>query len=186
MRPINIPATQAMKDVINTRNANTTMEVNVENSAMRRQVEVTVDEDQRPNADGPTDIQPNMTRPATNRRVEQPSVIQCNCHYQQSEGVRNTTFLPTENQRLNVHTEYEDRTNGASKFFHGKRQTDENGLRECQIIRILPDESNDYMNIVRESVSAQTRSEPKPMFVNNYFVGDNNWRSVPRGNTDSI
>ena len=186
MRPMNIPAAQAMNDVINTRNANTTTEVNVENSATRRQVEVTVDEGQRPNADGPTDIQPNMTRPAANRRVEQPSGIQCNCHCQQSEEARKTTFLPTESQRLNVHTEYEDRTNGASKFFRGKRQTDENGLRECQIIRILPDESDDYMDIVRESVSAQTRSEPKPMFVNNYFVGDNNWRSVPRGNTDSI
>ena len=64
MRPMNIPAAQAMNDVINTRNANSTTEVNVENSATRRQVEVTVDEGQRPNADGPTDIQPNMTRPA--------------------------------------------------------------------------------------------------------------------------
>ena len=42
------------------------------------------------------------------------------------------------------------------------------------------------MDLVRDSVSSQTRSGPKPMFVNNYFVGDNNWRSVPRGNTDSI
>ena len=42
------------------------------------------------------------------------------------------------------------------------------------------------MDLVRDSVSSQTRSGPKPMFVNNYFVGDNNWRSVSRGNTDSI
>ena len=92
----------------------------------------------------------------------------------------------TENQRLNVHTEYEDRNNGASKFFRGKRQTDESGLWECQIIRILPDESDDYMDIVRDSVSAQTRKGPKPMFVNNYFMGDNNWRTVPRDNTNLI
>ena len=65
-----------------------------------------------------------MTRSVTNRRVEQPSCTQCNCHCQQSGGARNTTLLPTENQRLNVHTEYEDRTNGATKFFRGKRQTE--------------------------------------------------------------
>ena len=80
MRPMNIPAAQAANNVINTRDANTTAVANVENSATRRQVEVTVDEgqDQRSNTEGPTDIQPNMTRSATNRRVEQPSCTQCN------------------------------------------------------------------------------------------------------------
>ena len=42
------------------------------------------------------------------------------------------------------------------------------------------------MDIVRDSVSAQTRRGPKPMFVNNYFVGDNNWRTVPRDNQDFV
>ena len=140
----------------------------------------------RPNEEGPTDIQPNVTRPAMNRRVEQVSCTQCNCHHQQSGGARNTNVPPAENQRYNLHTEYEDRNNTASRFFREKRQTDENVQRECQIIRILPGENDDYMDLVRDSVSSQTRSGPKPMFVNNYFVGDNNWRSVPRGNTDSI
>ena len=91
-----------------------------------------------------------------------------------------------ENRRSNVHTEYEDKDNGASKFFRGKRQGDENSPRECQIIRILPDESDNYMDIVRDSVSAQTRRGPKPMFVNNYFVGDNNWKTVPRNDPELI
>ena len=82
--------------------------------------------------------------------------------------------------------EYEDRNNGASKFFRVKRQTDKIGSWECQIIRILPDENDDYMDIVRDSVSAQTRRGPKPMFVNNYFVGDNNWRTVPRDHPDLV
>ena len=42
------------------------------------------------------------------------------------------------------------------------------------------------MDIVRDSVSTQTRRGPKPMFVNNYFVGDNNWRTVPKNKPDSI
>ena len=92
----------------------------------------------------------------------------------------------TENRRFNVPTEYEDKNSGASNFFRGSRQSDENGPWECQIIRILPDESDDYMDIVRDSVSAQTRRGPKPMFVNNYFVGDNNWRTVPRNDPELI
>ena len=155
---------------------------------MRRQVEVTVDEgqDQRSNTEGPTDIQPNVTRSATNQRVEQPSCTQCNCHCQQLGGARNTTLLPSENQRYNLHADYEDKNDTASRFFREKRQTDENVQRECQIIRILPGENDDYMDLVRDSVSSQTRGGPKPMFVNNYFIGDNNWRSVPRGITDSM
>ena len=42
------------------------------------------------------------------------------------------------------------------------------------------------MDIVRDSVSAQTHRGPKPMFVNNYFMGDNNWRTVPKDSSDSV
>ena len=58
----------------------------------------------------------------------------------------------TEDRRFNLHTEYEEKNNGTSNFFRGKRQSDESGSWECQIIRILPDESDDYMDIVRDSV----------------------------------
>ena len=42
------------------------------------------------------------------------------------------------------------------------------------------------MDLVRDSVSAQSRTGPKPMFVNNYFVGDNNWRTAARGTPDTV
>ena len=138
------------------------------------------------NATRSNDAQPNLTTLATNRRVDRTSCTQCNCHCQQSGGVKNTNPLPGNNQRYNLHTDYEDTNNTASKFFREKRRTEENIQRECQVIRILPSESDDYMDLVRDSVSSQTRSGPKPMFVNNYFVGDNNWRSVPRVNSDSM
>ena len=152
----------------------------------RRQVKTLMEEGQgrRSNDTSPTgtDIELNMTTVATNRRVEQTRCTHCNCHHQLSGGTANTNVG---DQRLNLHTEYEDRNNGVSKFFCGKKYMDESGSRECQIIRILPDESDDYMNIVRDSVSAQTRGGPKPMFVNNYFVGDNNWRTVQKDKPDS-
>ena len=52
--------------------------------------------------------------------------------------------------------------------------------QECKVIRTLPDEELDFMDLVRDSVSAQARTGSKPMFVNNYFIGDNNWRTVAR------
>ena len=39
---------------------------------------------------------------------------------------------------------------------------------------------------MRDSVSAQARMGPKPMFVNNYFVGDNNWRTVAKEKPDAM
>ena len=48
-----------------------------------------------------------------------------------------------------------------SKFFRGKRQNEEKSLRECQIIRILPDESDDYMNIVRGQRLNSASCRPK-------------------------
>ena len=127
-----------------------------------------------------------MTTPATNRRIEQVSCTQCSCHCQQSGGTQNTNLPTVENQRYNLHTDYEDRRGTASRFFREKKRTDENVQRECQIIRILPSENDDYMDLVRDSVSSQTHSGPKPMFVNNYFMSDNNWRSVPRVSSDSM
>ena len=42
------------------------------------------------------------------------------------------------------------------------------------------------MDLVRDSVSAQAKTGPKPMFVNNYFVGDNNWRTAARETPDTM
>ena len=177
LRPTNVNTSQVTNEKTNIG------ELTGGDAATGRQVEVITGEGQnrQSNEVANTYTQPN----ATNRRVEQASCTQCNCH-PQSGGARNTNVPPVEKQRYNLHSEYEDKNNGTSNFFQGKRQSDERGSRECQIIRILPEESDDYMDIVRNSVSAQTRNTPKPMFVNNYFVGDNNWRSVPRGSTDVV
>ena len=190
MRPASIPTLQAMNSVANILNSNTTAAVNMENPATSQQVETLTDGGQRrqSNDERPTctDIQSNMTASTMNRQIGQTSCTHCSCHHQSPEGIRDANVPVTENQRLNLHTEYEDRSKGASKFFLEKKQTDISGLRECQIIRILPDENDDYLDIVRDSISAQTRRGPKPMFVNNYFVGDNNWRTVPRENPDTM
>ena len=63
---------------------------------------------------------------------------------------------------------------GGSESTGGERK----GPPECKVIRVLPDEDLDFMDLVRDSVSAQAKNAPKPMFVNNYFVGDNNWRTT--------
>ena len=60
------------------------------------------------------------------------------------------------------------------------------GPQECKVIRVLPDEELDFMDLVRDSVSAQAKNGPKPMFVNNYFVGDNNWRTTARETPDEV
>ena len=192
MRPTNVlnPTPQAINNVTNITNPNGTAEVNAGVSATQRQIEVSRDEDQRQqkNLGGPPviDGQPNVAVPATNRQVEQISCAHCSCHSQLSKGAMGTSVPTVESRRLNLHTEYEDKSNGASRFFHGKRQNEGKSVRECQIIRILPEEDDDYMEIVRDSVSAQNRRDLKPMFVNNYFAGDNNWRTVPQNNSETI
>ena len=186
MRPTSITTSQTTSSITNTLNSNATMGTNVENPATRRRVEMMMDEGQgrQSNDEGPTgtNLRPNVTTSAMNRRVEQASCTHCRCHHQLSGGAMDTNVPLAENQRLNLHTEYEGGNDGASRFFRRKKHTDGSGSRECQIIRILPDENDDYMDIVRDSVSAQTRRGPKPMFVNNYFVGNNNWRTVPKDN----
>ena len=122
-----------------------------------------------------TNVHLNRADPATNRQVEQIGCAQCNCHRQSLSNVP-----APENRKFNLHTEYEDRSSGVSNFFRGKKQSEEKSSRECQIIRILPEEDDDYMDIVRRSVSSQNRKDLKPMFVNNFFAGDNNWRTVPQ------
>ena len=185
MRPTEVPNPQAVNNANQATSTNNTAEVNVEVSATQRRVEESRGE-QQDDLDrfAVTNERPNTTNTARNRRVEQTSCACCNCHSQPPRGDTEANGPKTGNQRLNLHTEYEDGNNGDSKFFRGKRQNEKKSLRECQIIRILPDENDDYMDIVRDSVSAQNRVGPKPMFVNNYYVGDNNWRTVPQSNVE--
>ena len=162
------------------------MELNVEVLATQRRVEVSRDE--RPEGiDRPasTNEQPIITNTATDRRIEQIRCACCNQPGQPTMGEVGPNGSNTGNQRLNLHTEYENVSDGDSKFFQGRRQKVKKSLRECQIIRILPDEDDDYMDLVRDSVSTQSRVGLKPMFVNNYYAGDNNWRTVPRNSVET-
>ena len=192
LRPTNVSASQVMS---RPSQPNPTTEANTAIPATSRQVETTVNTRQGQHTDTPetsepqsvsagvTGSQPNLVTPATNRLVEGSGITQCSCRCQQSERVHNLNPPSTQKQRQNLHTDYEDRSTITSNFFREKKQPDENVQRECQIIRILPSEDDDYLDLIRNSVSSQTRGGPKPMFVNNYFVGDN-WKSVPRVNAD--
>ena len=161
-------------------------------SATHRQVDTETDASQGPRTNTPETegIQSNVTRSTvtqsnlatlpTNRRVEEVGCAQCSCHCQYSGNTHSIDHSTTQNQRHNLHTDCEDGGATMSSFFREKRRTDKDVQRECQIIRILPEEDDDYMEIVRNSVSSQNRKDLKPMFVNNFFAADNNWRTVPQ------
>ena len=180
LRPTTITSPQVMNTVNRAASSNGTVDISAETTETQRRVEVSRNEDQRPQ--GGTEVcsagstQPTVTEPLTNRRIEHTSCTHCSCHGQLPKEKTTNVVPTTGSQRPNLHTEYEDKNNGASKFFQGKKQYEDKGVRECQIIRILPEE-DDYMEIVRNGVSAQNRKDLKPMFVNNFFAGDNNWRT---------
>ena len=185
MKPTEASNSQAVNNTNQATSTNNNI-AELEVPAIQRRIEVSRGE-QQDNRDRPTisGEQPNATNTARNRRVEQTSCDRCNCQSQPPRGTIEVNNPKTVNQRLNLHTEYEDGNSGDSKFFRGSKQGEERSLRECQIIRILPDENDDYMDIVRDSVSAQNRVGQKPMFVNNYYVGDNNWRTVPQNTVET-
>ena len=79
--------------------------------------------------------------------------------------------------RRNIHMQNTDTDTRQSQFFQDSRQNDkrpenssEDGVR-C----VFPDDGI-FTNLVKDSVSAQVRDGIRPMFVNNYYVGDNSWR----------
>ena len=76
----------------------------------------------------------------------------------------------------NVHTEYRDRGTSESQFFQGRGHGGSSA--DVKITRLIP-EDGDFTELVRDSVSAQIKAGCRPMFVNNYYVGDNNWRTNP-------
>ena len=120
----------------------------------------------------PSNTQTSAPTSAMNRQIEQMDVRQCTCH------IHPTNVVPNQgapNQHINLHAEYQDLATGGSQFFQNK-----SAQRECKVIRILPDEDVHYVDLVRDSVAAQAQRQPKPMFVNNYYVGDNSWRPGTR------
>ena len=185
MRPTTISSSQMVSNVHQTTAITNTTDANVEVPATQRRIEVSTNERlDGINKPANTNEQATATNIATDRRIEQIRCACCNQPGRPTMGEVGSNGSNTGNQRLNLHTEYENVTDGDSKFFQGKRQKVGKNVRECQIIRILPDEDDDYMDLVRDSVSTQSRVGLKPMFVNNYYAGDNNCRTVPRNSVE--
>ena len=120
-----------------------------------------------------------MSTPTGHRQPEQINSKQCPGCSQLTKETLGQESQPTASRRSS-------RT-GCEKFIANEVKNggetakyDRRGPQECKVIRVLPDEELDFMDLVRDSVSAQAKNGPKPMFVNNYFVGDNNWRATAR------
>ena len=120
-------------------------------------------------------VQGNMSTPTGHRRPEQ-----CPCCSKLTKGSPGQENWPTTIGKRSSHMGCEDPI--ANEVTSGCETTkgSTRGLQECKVIRVLPDEELDFMDLVRDSVSAQAKNGSKPMFVNNYFVGNNNWRTTAR------
>ena len=128
----------------------------------------------------------NVSTPTRHRQFDQTNGKQCTCCIQSTNESSNPEDQATAIGKRGPHTEYEGSATNEDKNVRDKKEGSRNGQQECKVIRILPDEELDFMDLVRDSVSAQAKTGPKPMFVNNYFVGDNNWRTVAREKPNAV
>ena len=87
---------------------------------------------------------------------------------------------PTTIRKRSPHTGREESVTNEVTSGYETTGGDKRGSQEYKVIRVLPDEELNFMDLVRDSVSTQAKSGSKPMFVNNYFVGDNNWRATAK------
>ena len=126
----------------------------------------------------------NVPTPTRHQKFNQANGKQCMCHTQLTYGNSNQGGQVTEDGKRSLQRKYEGFVNSGDKYVRDEKESDRNGPQECKVIRILPDEEVNFMDLVRDSVTAQARTGPKPMFVNNYFVGDNNWRTVAKEKPD--
>ena len=158
-------------------------------STTRRQIETPLNEQQENRLNrGMTDqifsVQGNVLTPTRHRQSDQTNGNQCTCCSQITKGNSNqegqVTAIGERRPHMGGSVASEDKSVRDTK--EGSRK----GPQECKVIRILPDEELDFMDLVRDSVSAQARTGPKPMFVNNYFVGDNNWKTVAKEKPDAL
>ena len=158
-------------------------------STMRQQIKTPLNEQQENRLNrGMTDQifsgQENASTPTRHRQLNQTNGNQCTCCSQLTTGNSNQEGQVTETGKSTPHTK--DMGASKDKSVRDKKESNRKGLQECKVIRILPDEELDFMDLVRDSVSAQAKTGPKPMFVNNYFVGDNNWRTVAGEKPDAM
>ena len=89
--------------------------------------------------------------------------------------------------RRNIYTKHANPDTMQNKLLQDSRQSDKksgnSGESEVSVKRVFPDDGI-FTNLVKDSVSAHVREGIRPMFVNNYYVGDNSWRpGATEGNT---
>ena len=78
--------------------------------------------------------------------------------------------------RRNIHMQHTNTDTRQSHFFQDSRQNDkrpENSSEDEVSVRRVFQDDGIFTNLVKDSVSAQVRDGIRPMFVNNYYVGDN-------------
>ena len=151
-------------------------------------------------------MQPNTSTIAMNRGVDAANVTNNAVNHQNAEviqqqrqgttesstpltsrqvevtGPTNEQSVQTKNNshdtqdRRNVHAEFRDRSTSESQFFQGKSHG--GGNSDVRTTRPLL-EDNTFKDFVRDNLSAQVKDGCRPMFVNNYYVGDNSWRTAP-------
>ena len=131
-------------------------------------------------------VQGNVSTPTGHRRPKQIDGKQCPCCSQLTKETPGQENQPTTIGKRSSHTGREDPIANEVKSGCETTKGSRRGPQECKVIRVLPDEELDFMDLVRDSVSAQAKNGPKPMFVNNYFVGDNNWRTTARETPDEV
>ena len=154
-----------------------------------RQIETLLDEQQENRLNRGVDDQlftrqESASTPIRYRKLDQINGNQCNCSNQLTTENSNRGGQASEIGKRTPHMK--DSVTSKDKSVRDTKEGDRKSLQECKVIRILPDEELDFMDLVRDSVSAQSRTGPKPMFMNNYFVGDNNWRTAARGTPDTV
>ena len=91
------------------------------------------------------------------------------------------------NYRGNTYTDPVNHDSMQDKSLQDLRRSDKksgnSGKSEASIKRVLLDDGI-FTNLVKDSITAHVREGIRPMFVNNYYVGDNSWKpGATEGNT---
>ena len=151
-----------------------------------RQVEI--------NGPGVNPKQPNNTN--NNHRSHRSGILSTNM---MSRGVEQAVFngqmLENREQREDVNIDYRgntytkpvNRDSMQDKSLQDSRRSNKksgnSGESEAGIKRVLLDDGI-FTNLVKDSITAHVREGIRPMFVNNYYVGDNSWKpGATEGNT---
>ena len=97
----------------------------------------------------------------------------------QTLGNREQREVVNINYRGNTYTDPVNHDSMQDKSLQDLRRSDKksgnSGESEASIKRVLQDDGI-FTNLVKDSVTAHVREGIRPMFVNNYYVGDNSWK----------